>query len=147
MSGREGEEVRALLGLDRMVHEPARLAILTVLAEAGWVEFRFLERVTGLTRGNLSSHAAKLEEAGYIEVEKAFRGKVPVTRTDHEKARRLEDIVGGYWRGWAGAVVAAGHGGGAVRAGRMVPPGSRRDGSVARRAEHGAGMERRDTAR
>lgn len=75
----EGKEVRALLGLDRMVHEPARLAILTVLAEAEWVEFRFLERVTGLTRGNLSSHAAKLEEAEYIEVEKAFRGKIPVT--------------------------------------------------------------------
>lgn len=70
---------RALVALDRLVHEPARLAILTVLAEAEWVEFRFLERVTGLTRGNLSSHAAKLEEAEYIEVEKAFRGKVPVT--------------------------------------------------------------------
>lgn len=70
---------RALVALDRLVHEPARLAILTVLADAEWVEFRFLERVTGLTRGNLSSHAAKLEEAEYIEVEKAFRGKVPVT--------------------------------------------------------------------
>ena len=93
MSGREGEEVRALLGLDRMIHEPARLAILTVLAEAGWVEFRFLERVTGLTRGNLSSHASKLEEAGYIEVEKAFRGKVPVTsyRITEKGRAALED--------------------------------------------------------
>lgn len=80
MSGRDpGEAARRFLELDRLVHEPARLAILTVLAEAEWVEFRFLERVTGLTRGNLSSHAAKLEEAEYIEVEKAFRGKVPVT--------------------------------------------------------------------
>lgn len=71
--------VRGLLDLDRVVHEPARLAILTVLAEAADVEFRFLEAVTGLTRGNLSSHASKLEAAGYIEVQKSFRGRTPVT--------------------------------------------------------------------
>lgn len=87
--------LRAMLDLDRLVHEPARLAILTVLASAGAVEFRFLETVTGLTRGNLNSHATKLEAAGYLEVEKAFRGKVPVT-TYHLTAtgrRALE----GYW--------------------------------------------------
>ncbi len=70
---------RALLTLDRMVHEPARLAILTVLAEAERVEFRFLENVTGLTRGNISSHASKLEAAGYVDVIKEFRGRMPVT--------------------------------------------------------------------
>ena len=70
---------RRFLSLDRMVHEPARLAIMTVLAEAEEVEFRFLEAVTGLTKGNISSHAAKLEVAGYISVRKEFRGKVPVT--------------------------------------------------------------------
>ncbi len=75
----EGGSLRGLLELDRLVHEPARLAILTVLAEADEVEFRFMEAVTGLTRGNLSSHASKLEEAGYITVEKAFRGRTPVT--------------------------------------------------------------------
>ena len=87
--------LRALLDLDRLVHEPARLAILTVLASAGAVEFRFLETVTGLTRGNLNSHATKLEAAGYLEVEKGFRGKVPVT-TCHLTAtgRRALD---GYW--------------------------------------------------
>jgi len=73
------EAVRSLLDLDRVVHEPARLAILTVLAQAGGVEFKFLEQVIHLTKGNLNSHATKLEEAGYITVEKAFRGKVPVT--------------------------------------------------------------------
>src|SRR5690606_6324747 len=52
--------LRGLLDLDRLVHEPARLAILTVLAEADEVEFRFVEAVTGLTRGNLSSHASRL---------------------------------------------------------------------------------------
>lgn len=67
------------MDLDRVVHEPARLAILTVLAEAEEVEFRFVESVTGLTRGNLSSHASKLEDAGYLRVEKAFKGRTPVT--------------------------------------------------------------------
>jgi DNA-binding transcriptional ArsR family regulator len=67
------------MDLDRVVHEPARLAILTILSEAEEVEFRFVEAVTGLTRGNLSSHASKLEAAGYIEVDKAFRGRTPVT--------------------------------------------------------------------
>jgi DNA-binding transcriptional ArsR family regulator len=65
--------------LDRLVHEPARLVILTVLAEAEEVEFRFLESVSGLTKGNLSGHIAKLEDAGYVEVRKFFRGKIPAT--------------------------------------------------------------------
>nr|WP_320131428.1 transcriptional regulator [uncultured Holophaga sp.] len=73
------EAIGCILGLDRLVHEPARLAILTVLASAEQVEFRFLESVTGLTKGNLNSHATKLEEAGYLEVEKGFRGKTPFT--------------------------------------------------------------------
>ena len=72
--------VRRLLDLDRVVHEPARLAILTVLSAAAEVEFKFLEAVTGLTKGNLSSHTLKLEHAGYIQVRKAFRGRIPVTR-------------------------------------------------------------------
>ncbi|MEX0891743.1 MAG: transcriptional regulator [Gemmatimonadota bacterium] len=71
--------MRGFLELDRVVHEPARLAILTVLAAAEEVEFRFLEKVTGLTRGNLSGHATKLEAAGYITVHKAFRARTPVT--------------------------------------------------------------------
>jgi DNA-binding transcriptional ArsR family regulator len=79
MTGSGEAPVRGLMHLDRVVHEPARLAILTVLAEAEAVEFRFIEAVTGLTRGNLSSHASKLEAAGYIEVDKAFRGRTPVT--------------------------------------------------------------------
>lgn len=70
---------RALVALDRLVHEPARLAILTVLAEAEEVEFRFLESVTGLTKGNISSHMAKLEAAGYVTVTKRFKGRVPST--------------------------------------------------------------------
>jgi len=70
---------RALLGVDRLVHEPARFLMLAILSGAEEVEFKFLEETTGLTKGNLSSHASKLEEAGYIEIRKAFRGKTPVT--------------------------------------------------------------------
>ena len=79
MSDSANRSARGFLSLDRMVHEPARLAILTVLSGAESVEFRFLEAVTGLTRGNISSHAAKLEEAGYITISKEFRGRTPVT--------------------------------------------------------------------
>ncbi len=64
---------------DRMVHEPGRLAILVVLNAVEEADFLFLMDQTGLTKGNLSSHTAKLETAGYIEIEKAFVGKVPRT--------------------------------------------------------------------
>jgi DNA-binding transcriptional ArsR family regulator len=71
--------LQTLLDVDRLVHEPARLAILTVLASAEEVQFKFLEEALGLTRGNLSSHVSKLEEAGYLTVAKSFDGKLPVT--------------------------------------------------------------------
>jgi DNA-binding MarR family transcriptional regulator len=70
---------KSILDLDRMVHEPARLAILTVLSAAEAVEFLFLLRVTGLSKGNLSVQGQKLEAAGYIETMKGFRGRIPVT--------------------------------------------------------------------
>jgi len=72
-------DLEGLLTLDRLVHEPARLVILTVLAEAESVEFQFLARISGLSKGNLSSHISKLEQAGYTEVNKSFRGKMPST--------------------------------------------------------------------
>ena len=71
--------LQSLMDLDRVIHEPARLVILTVLSSAQEVEFKFLEATTGLSKGNLSSHTGKLEVAGFLEVVKAFRGKVPVT--------------------------------------------------------------------
>jgi DNA-binding transcriptional ArsR family regulator len=70
---------QAILDLDRMVHEPARLAILTVLASAEEVGFLFMQRITGLSKGNLSSHTQKLEAAGYLETVKVFQGRIPVT--------------------------------------------------------------------
>jgi len=72
-------DLESILALDRIVHEPARLAILTVLAAAEEVEFLFLQRVTGLNKGNLSSHTQKLEGAGFLETVKAFRGRIPLT--------------------------------------------------------------------
>jgi DNA-binding transcriptional ArsR family regulator len=62
-----------------MVHEPGRLAILVVLNAVEEADFLFLMEQTGLTKGNLSSHTAKLEIAGYIEIEKMFVGKIPRT--------------------------------------------------------------------
>jgi DNA-binding MarR family transcriptional regulator len=67
------------LVLDRLIHEPGRLAILTVLSSVESADFVFLQRTTNLTKGNLSSHLAKLEEAGLIRIEKRFVRKKPNT--------------------------------------------------------------------
>lgn len=72
--------IDAVLGIDRLVHEPARLAILTVLSGTELVEFGFLETVCRLSKGNLSSHLSKLETAGLVAIDKSFRGKRPLTR-------------------------------------------------------------------
>ena len=65
--------------INRIVHEPVRLAILKILASAKEVDFNFLLTTLGLTRGNLATHINKLESAGYIEIKKEFRGKIPHT--------------------------------------------------------------------
>ena len=65
--------------LDRVIHEPARLQIVALLSGAEEADFLFLQRETGLTKGNLSSHLVKLEEVGYVGIEKTFRGKIPIT--------------------------------------------------------------------
>lgn len=68
------------LALDRLIHEPSRLAILTVLSSARDADFVFLQRTTKLTNGNLSSHLSKLEEGGLVRIEKSFIGKKPHTK-------------------------------------------------------------------
>jgi DNA-binding transcriptional ArsR family regulator len=65
--------------LDRTVHDPVRLAILTALSACAGADFLFLQRLTGVTKGNLSSHLAKLEEAGLVVIEKRFIDKRPNT--------------------------------------------------------------------
>ena len=69
-----------LAELDRLIHEPARLSILTALSACRSADFLYLQRLTGLSKGNLSSHLSKLEEGGLVRVEKEFVGKIPVTR-------------------------------------------------------------------
>jgi DNA-binding MarR family transcriptional regulator len=65
--------------LNRLIHEPARLVIMTVLNVVREADFLYLQRETELTKGNLSVHLTKLENAGYISIEKTYRGKVPLT--------------------------------------------------------------------
>lgn len=77
-----------LAELDRVVHEPARLAILTALDACRSADFLFLQRLTGLTKGNLSSHLSKLESAELIVIEKEFVAKVPNTHVSLTRAGR-----------------------------------------------------------
>jgi DNA-binding MarR family transcriptional regulator len=65
--------------VDRVIHEPARYLIMAYLYVVESADFLFLERQTGLTRGNLSSHLSKLESAGYIQILKEFMDKKPHT--------------------------------------------------------------------
>ena len=58
--------------IDKLIHEPARLMILATLFVVESADFLWVERQTGLTRGNLSSHMSKLEDAGYVRVNKSF---------------------------------------------------------------------------
>jgi DNA-binding transcriptional ArsR family regulator len=73
------ESLQPLAGIDKLIHEPARLMILATLHVVESADFLFVERQTGLTRGNLSSHMSKLEDAGYIEITKEFVDKIPRT--------------------------------------------------------------------
>jgi DNA-binding transcriptional ArsR family regulator len=87
--------------LDKVVHEPARLGILTVLSACEQADFVFLKRVTELSDGNLSAHLNKLESAGLVCIQKRFVGKKPqtlvwLTKSGHaqikEHWRRLESL-------------------------------------------------------
>jgi DNA-binding transcriptional ArsR family regulator len=68
-----------IVGLDKIIHEPARLAIMTALSSCISADFTFLQNLTGLTQGNLSGHLIKLEEAKLIEIEKKIVKKRPNT--------------------------------------------------------------------
>lgn len=69
----------AMADVDRLIHEPARLMIVTVLNTVEEADFLYLLHATGLTKGNLSAHLSKLEDANYVEIEKTYRGKIPQT--------------------------------------------------------------------
>ncbi|MBE3039930.1 MAG: transcriptional regulator [Chloroflexi bacterium] len=72
-------DLRSLADVNRLIHEPSRSVILAILAAVESADFLYLQRETGLTKGNLSVHLSKLEEAGYVNIEKTYRGKIPLT--------------------------------------------------------------------
>jgi DNA-binding transcriptional ArsR family regulator len=72
-------KIQRIAEVDRLIHEPARLMIVAVLASVEEADFQYLHLTTGLTKGNLSVHLSRLQEAGYIAIEKTFRGKYPLT--------------------------------------------------------------------
>jgi DNA-binding MarR family transcriptional regulator len=69
------ESLRNLNDVDRLIHEPARLAIVSILYAVEEADFLYLMHETGLTKGNLSSHLLKLESAAYVKIEKIFLEK------------------------------------------------------------------------
>jgi DNA-binding transcriptional ArsR family regulator len=81
--------------VNRLIHEPARLAILTVLSACKSAEFLFLQSATGLSKGNLSAQISRLEEAGLVEVEKSIRRKKQLTTISLNRRSRNE--MAQYW--------------------------------------------------
>ncbi len=76
---KEHDELQAIADVDRTVHAPARLLILATLYVSQEVDFNYLLAHTGLSRGNLSSHMARLDEEGYVHVAKEFVDRRPLT--------------------------------------------------------------------
>jgi DNA-binding MarR family transcriptional regulator len=73
----EDHQLQQLADIDQVIHAPARLMILSHLYVVESADYVFVMRITGLTWGNLATHLNKLEEEGYVEVQKMFRGKKP----------------------------------------------------------------------
>jgi DNA-binding HxlR family transcriptional regulator len=72
-------QARNIAELDRVIHEPGRLMVVALLFAVERADFLYLQTETGMNKGTLSSHLSRLEEEGYIEVTKGYRGKVPQT--------------------------------------------------------------------
>jgi DNA-binding transcriptional ArsR family regulator len=93
---RTPDSFERLAALDKSVHEPARLAILTALSACRSAQFRFLQSITGLTQGNLSIHLTKLAEKGFIDIDKRFDGRYPATNVRLTAAGRK--AISEHWR-------------------------------------------------
>jgi DNA-binding MarR family transcriptional regulator len=88
-----GSHIPSLTEVDRLVHEPSRSVILAILVAIKSADFLYLQRETNLTKGNLTIHLSKLEQAGYIRIEKTYRGKTPLTLCHiTNKGRRAFDL-------------------------------------------------------
>lgn len=81
---------------DKLIHEPARLRILSILTGVDAADFNFLQSTLGLTKGNLSSHMDRLEKADYVTVHKTFNGRVP--HTEYVVTETGRQALDQYWR-------------------------------------------------
>ena len=96
--------IQSISTLDRVIHEPSRLMIVALLSAVDQADFLYLQRETGMNKGTLSSHLSRLEEAGYVEITKTYRGKVPQTllkltpagrKSFSQYRSRLKSLLGG----------------------------------------------------
>ncbi len=81
--------------IDKIIHEPVRLRIMMILAGLEQADFNFLVTTLSLTRGNLSRHIEKLESAGYLTVERSFKGKV--RNTSYKLTQEGSKALAQYW--------------------------------------------------
>ena len=84
------------MDVDRTIHEPARLRILMILAGVEVADFAFMLETLGLTRGNLSVHMSRLEDAGYVKIKKSFNGKMP--HTEYRMTPAGRNALTRYWQ-------------------------------------------------
>lgn len=89
-------DIRLLNQIDRVIHEPLRLQIMTCLSLVESADFLFLLRELEATKGNLGAHLTSLERAGYIAVEKTFVNRKP--RTTYQITAAGREALAGYWR-------------------------------------------------
>jgi len=99
MKDRQPFDPREISELDRVVHSPTRLKILLVLMSVEEADFTFISNAAELTRGNLSANLSKLEEAGYVKIEKKFIERLPktivsITQTGEEALNRYSNLLG-----------------------------------------------------
>ena len=107
LSAVAGDEApRTSIALDRLIHERMRLAIVSALAVNESLSFIELRDLIGATDGNLSVHARKLEEGGYVDCQKSFEGRVP--RTDYRLTRQGRDALERYLAHMEGIIQAVG---------------------------------------
>ena len=81
--------------IDRVIHEPVRLRIMSVLTGVDRVDFTFMLTTLGLSKGNLSSHIDRLERAKYVKVHKSFVGKT--TLTEYSLTKKGQKALADYW--------------------------------------------------
>lgn len=88
--------IESITKIDRLVHEPARMAILTVLSSCVSADFVYLQAATRLNRGNLSLHLSKLEAHGVVKIDKMFVRKIP--RTMVQLTKEGKAAMRAYWK-------------------------------------------------